>query len=133
MTEKSNSTKIVVISVVAVIVCLILLINRYVGFLYPYIPFYNYYGVIPSNDSWKTCQGTVTYMNGTQAVTDNEKLFEYWTVMAIKSKNPDLCKNVGITEGSDVIYPDEHGKAVEECNRIYLNYPKYEKYCDSAY
>lgn len=64
-------------------------------------------------------------MTGDQKVTDNKKIFDYWTSRALKESNPKLCKNVGISEGSDVIYPNQHKQAIQHCEYILENNPSF--------
>lgn len=125
--------KILQIAVIIFFVLIIFGVNYITGFLYPYIPFYNYNGITPPNDSWKSCAGTISHMNGREAQSDNMKKFDYWTVRAIKENNPSFCRNVGIYEGGDVIYSDEHKHAVRVCNYIIQNNPSFVKQCQNVH
>jgi hypothetical protein len=113
-----------------VLFLIVLVVNNFTGFLYPYLPFYNYYGVEPSNDSWKNCPGEIHHMNGKITTSENQQKFEFWTVKAIKEKNPSLCKNVGIFEGSDLMYPNQHKAAVNQCIYIIDNNSSFVDKCD---
>lgn len=123
----------VIVFVIVPVAVISIYLTYITGILLPYVPFYNYYGVEPLNDSWKNCQGIVSHMDGTNTVSDSNKKFDYWTVRAIKENNPNLCKNVGIYEGGDVIYSDEHKHAIGVCEYIFKNNPSFTNQCGNIY
>lgn len=90
------------------------------GAYFPFLPFYNYYGVKPPDDTWKNFKGMACYGFGQPCVTSEQnQKFEYWTTRAIKENNRKLCNNVGIYDGGDILYADEHGRAIKSCQSLF--------------
>jgi hypothetical protein len=121
------------LAVFIIVIIAFLLIAYNIGVLAPLIPFYNYYGIEPPNDSWQTCKGDIVTMTGYNGTSDQMKKFEYWTVRAINEKRPEFCKNVGIYESGDILYPDEHKHAIELCNYLVTNNISQEARCGKVY